>query len=71
MKGIKCIKFLIFFITLVLSSVLFLEDTNALSLTIDAEPTGESFYVESWDCMYSAGTYTTNQSICQLADINL
>lgn len=67
MRGVnKCIKFLIFSIILVLSFVLYSENTNALSLSLDVEPTGEVFAPTSWDCMYTSGSYTNNQSNCSL-----
>lgn len=43
---------------------------SALTITLDAVPTGESHYVTSWNCMYEySGSWVTNQSICSVANL--
>ena len=49
----KCIKFLICFIILALSCVLYSDDTNALTLSLSIEPTGNAWQEMQVDCIYS------------------
>ena len=59
MKGKKCIKFLTFFITLVLSFVLFSNDTNAINYISTTSWT-------SAEWTYYPGAISQNQTMAQI-----
>lgn len=53
-------------VSLILTIIYGAINANALTLTLDAVPTGNSFRPLSFNCKYNPDTWTTNQSVCRL-----